>query len=822
MTLYLLSPLAVTTIGRQGENNAAAVSTDVRAWKKAWPTGEGTLLFRSPDGESWPMAAALENGSLRAPVTAAETARPGVALIEAQWRVADAYGDQTVVKSSVFRARILPAIGSTELPAAQPLWTDRVLAAGQTALAAAQNAQQTAGRLAEAVSAQISRLQEAAERVVASFPEDYGVLTVQVAAERGQGALSVSRDVLPSGETLALTDFPTFLVRGWELDFTCRVGNFQQMDIGRGYQTEHGKWFMIGSKYVTVKTWAGGAETVNGRIEHGLTVDGSLSVHLRMNDSGLVTLQMTCAQGYWTHEFNYGFEDGRGCFFARPSQGISAVRLGAACGALRSPVWLFGDGYFGVNDRRVIGQLKNRGYFSGLMIDAFPGQNAQNAWAELHRALALGAPRYLIWALGLSGSAEAYAETLASLRAVCAQKGITPILLRVPVLSAYVERHTAINEAVLASGLRYVDGYAAVRADGQGNWYAPFLSADGMNPTEAGARALAARFLADAPEIALCRGEAADLSPVSRQLEAVVANQQALSAAAGQAVQRAEGDVVCLADAAEAAVSALTVQWTPEDGAPVSAVTVRRTGRNLADTATILTPHDTQRVASLTSLAQLRSLLDAGQMVFRNLHMEDGSLAQGDSVNQVYLLMPVKPGATYHVHRFRKGAVYFLDEGLRSVGTAASDTFTVPADPTVTRALIYIHNFGQSAAQNPWTIDEALDNLQVEVGEAFSGYAPYQGETVRIPLTDGEGALAVAGGGLDLLSGLLTVTHDENGDVLETPLTYPQAQAALSTLAGDNVLWADAGAVSLAYRADVGLSLTRLKEALAALSGGQA
>lgn len=84
--------------------------------------------------------------------------------------------------------------------------------------------------------------------------------------------------------------------------------------------------------------------------------------------------------------------------------------------------------------------------------------------------------------------------------ATCERKGITLILAtipNVPNISNYYK-----NQFVRDSGYRYIDFAKAVGAEEVGStWYSGMLSSDNVHPAELGAKALAARFLVDVPEI---------------------------------------------------------------------------------------------------------------------------------------------------------------------------------------------------------------------------------------------------------------------------------------------------------------------------------
>lgn len=73
---------------------------------------------------------------------------------------------------------------------------------------------------------------------------------------------------------------------------------------------------------------------------------------------------------------------------------------------------------------------------------------------------------------------------------------------------------------------------------------------------------------------------------------------------------------------------------------------------------------------------------------------------------------------------------------------------------------------------------------------------PYTVISITFPTPPG----IVYGGELDVITGVLTVTHDEEGTPLEEPVTYQLDPEELSTLVGENNIWADCGPVeSITY-----------------------
>lgn len=69
--------------------------------------------------------------------------------------------------------------------------------------------------------------------------------------------------------------------------------------------------------------------------------------------------------------------------------------------------------------------------------------------------------------------------------------------------------------------------------------------------------------------------------------------------------------------------------------------------------------------------------------------------------------------------------------------------------------------------------------------------------TITLPTT-------IYGGYLDVVTGQLVATHDENGNLLTNQKLYFLTPTNINALAGVNNVWSDAGDVAVSYRIDNG------------------
>ena len=97
--------------------------------------------------------------------------------------------------------------------------------------------------------------------------------------------------------------------------------------------------------------------------------------------------------------------------------------------------------------------------------------------------------------------------------------------------------------------------------------------------------------------------------------------------------------------------------------------------------------------------------------------------------------------------------------------------------------------------------------MQLEVGNTSTGYEPYSGQTYQINWADIAGT--IYGGHLDVTTGLLTSTLNENGEELSEPVTYQLTPTEVRTFWGNNTIWADTGDVAVTYRADPTIEIDR-------------
>ena len=131
MKTIIASPGTVLSLGREGENAVRQIIFDITDWHSEFgKNGVVTLLAQRPgEAEPYPVAVTVSGSSVTWPVSAADTAKPGVyGQAELQYRIGD-----VVVKSAIWRTFIADSLGmpSPTPPEPQQAWVDQVLEAAQ-------------------------------------------------------------------------------------------------------------------------------------------------------------------------------------------------------------------------------------------------------------------------------------------------------------------------------------------------------------------------------------------------------------------------------------------------------------------------------------------------------------------------------------------------------------------------------------------------------------------------------------------------------------------------------------------------------------------
>lgn len=301
-----------------------------------------------------------------------------------------------------------------------------------------------------------------------------------------------------------LPDFPYHLKRGFSMIFYAEFSSFSYATLGNqtGYR---GRRIAVNNSSV-IQYYDGdnGVQQEVSRLAHGLTLEAFICIEATVTVDGILHFVVMTKGGSFSGEFDWHLQQ-QGRLAFQCGSGMTGKLFGAAAEELRKPVWCIGDSYCeaGVTTG-ILGQLRLLGYGDGLMMDAVPGQTSSGAYDELLRCLNHGAPKFLIWMLGLNDTSnvDGAKRVFDNVIYECEKRGIKLVAEVLPLVPERDEGGEAINEYVASKNVRLFNVAKAVGADeSAAGWYAGYLSSDDVHPTALGARAIAVRFLVDFPEI---------------------------------------------------------------------------------------------------------------------------------------------------------------------------------------------------------------------------------------------------------------------------------------------------------------------------------
>ena len=301
-----------------------------------------------------------------------------------------------------------------------------------------------------------------------------------------------------------LTTAPRFSKKNVELSFYTKFSSFTGITIGKGFEKYNGKGVRITNTNIILHIYDEGQDIVSTTVAHDVTISNYLSVIVALNDDGSGTVTINSTGGTFSTDFTFNYTWAGQSFVKAEQNGTDAV-FTCTTNDLKCPMWFFGDSYLSLANNRIMGQLKNMDYINNIMISALPGLRAwdgptnDSALREAQRMLAIATPKYIVWCLGMNGSNDSTLIALNWIKHICADRGIELILYTTPSVPSYP--HETLNDVIESSGYRYINGYDAVGSQVGGSWYTGYLNNDNVHPTELGAKALASRFLIDAPEI---------------------------------------------------------------------------------------------------------------------------------------------------------------------------------------------------------------------------------------------------------------------------------------------------------------------------------
>lgn len=317
-----------------------------------------------------------------------------------------------------------------------------------------------------------------------------------------KGAASVKKDALQPNTNLILFDnFDN--KKNSSLEVYAKFDSFDTITLGHGADFGYGNRVVVDAEKITC--YYNG--TQNFQVSHGLVISSYIHIIVMRGKRTNAKVTINTAGGTFTTE-EINFIACRDMIYTISSSALSDVVLSYVAKDLLKDIYLFGDSYISLMDPSRYPKYLDEVYdcIDNMMMCGFGGVGSEVEIQSLISALSLAKPKYIIWALGMNdadSSSAVNANWLACYNDVieyCKKYEIVPIFCTIPNVPTI--NNSFKNDIVRNSGYRYIDFAKAVNAEDVGSsWYSGMLSNDGVHPTELGAKALAARFITDFPEI---------------------------------------------------------------------------------------------------------------------------------------------------------------------------------------------------------------------------------------------------------------------------------------------------------------------------------
>jgi len=254
--------------------------------------------------------------------------------------------------------------------------------------------------------------------------------------------------------------------------------------IGKGRETVDGSYIKITAGEISVCTnTADGTDTESHA--HYRTLRGYIVVEISTN-KGKATVSVRTADGEINNNFSFAGKNGE-IFAAAENVTLSDVTFAWSAVGYSEPVWMLTDSETSYDNHDSWAKdLFDSGFLNANLISA-NGADSTDVLEAFKAALNKAVPVYAVWSFAKESGAD-YDANLAAFIALCKENNITPVLTTQ--LEAVDSQNKAKNEAVIASGERYID-------------FASLESYSGIYEgkyTELGRVSLYAKVLSDFPE----------------------------------------------------------------------------------------------------------------------------------------------------------------------------------------------------------------------------------------------------------------------------------------------------------------------------------
>ena len=317
-------------------------------------------------------------------------------------------------------------------------------------------------------------------------------------------------DKLESGKKLSIP--PHAIKTEKHLAFSCDLDTIGdgRITVGHGKEISSGSWIEITKDEIKAFSYYEYTDPKYRELikpmAHGLEIKGVVNVVIDVNPRDKMTTVIFSTSTGMVKESFGGWDGCAGEIFAEV-EGFTATncKFSWYSEGFSRKIWVFGDSYLGFGHPKRWPYYLYRDGYNHNMLSGFPGMSAHEAIREFEYIAECGTPEFAVWALGMNNTdldgkiSELYLSSTERFIEICKERGITPILATIPLVSE--REHRFKNEWVRSQPYRYIDFARAVGSEGDVNWYPEMLSADRVHPDTKGAEALYMQVLVDFPEI---------------------------------------------------------------------------------------------------------------------------------------------------------------------------------------------------------------------------------------------------------------------------------------------------------------------------------
>lgn len=341
-----------------------------------------------------------------------------------------------------------------------------------------------------------------------SYPQYSPFIKPQFAPNTAMKNYILTRGNLSSGASLSMPDYANTIKKKERIMFTADITSFSSIEIGMKRYSANTKVnrISIDATNFTVYPYTGAGVSY----PHGLTIKNNIQVILEVTaiygvNITIVSNGARFQGGYqWNRRYlDYPFAESVGST-------LTNCTLSWSCTDLCKDIWMFGDSYFGYTDKWFY-YFHQAGYDENVLMDAYPGEDSATSLASLKNLLKIGKPQRIIWCLGMNDGADSptypsagWMDGITELLTICAENNIEVILSTIPTVPTidHEQKNYYVRNVL---GKQYIDFANAVGAQSDGTWYDGMLSADGVHPTDAGAKALYMAVVTDAPQVMISK-----------------------------------------------------------------------------------------------------------------------------------------------------------------------------------------------------------------------------------------------------------------------------------------------------------------------------